>query len=491
LYTNIVSQLNFSPQAASQLVYYARRLGHEGITRRFSFIAMALVVAFQFAAILVPPASSNAASSSDVIFGGLDQKAPVKDLLRIYDQNHDSAGHTGYQQLFDRFHITRAELAAAHKDTISFANKSIFYLGRNRHDSADQKIVVAGETYYLRHPYAADDSKHTVLAGRRADGTYFSIDIDCGNIIIKEFFAAPPPPPVPVAAFACTNLTISRVKDLNYALTATSSTKNTAVTAYLFDFGDTQTASLPSTAASIATTHAFAKAGTYTVRVRVQTSAGTSNYAAICTVPLKVDKTTPPPVPVPPAPPVVAGESKLVQAKSAMNTTQGKDATGDKITYTLITQNTGTATAPAYVVTEELNDILEYANITDLGGGILNQSDGNLTWAARDLAAGSTVTNRFTVTVKDPIPDTAVSSSDPYSFDLRMDNTYGNTLQIPLAKTLPKTIEAANASLPATGPGLSSLVTLTLFFLITYFYARNRQLAREVRILRVDHNQGV
>lgn len=199
---------------------------------------------------------------------------------------------------------------------------------------------------------------------------------------------------------------------------------------------------------------------------------------------------TPRPTPTP-TPPII---TSIQLAKSAVNTTQGVDATttkanaNDVIRYTLATKNAGNAPSRDYIVTEHIEDILEYADVTNLGGATL--TNGVLTWPAATIAAGATLTYNFETTLKTPIPETPVSTSDPQSFDLCMDNVYGNLVRVCTIAPPAKQIEAATQSLPQTGAGTTILAVLAFAGLIIYFYLRNRQLITEIKILRHDYNGG-
>jgi uncharacterized repeat protein (TIGR01451 family) len=156
---------------------------------------------------------------------------------------------------------------------------------------------------------------------------------------------------------------------------------------------------------------------------------------------------------------------------------------GDRVQYSLTTTNTGQATQLDYIVTEHLADVLEYANIIDLGGGSLQNNI--LTWPAQSIAAGASVTRTFTVQVKDPVPTTAPSTSDPRSFDRQMDNVYGNKISIKVAPTPAAQVITLVRSLPQTGN--TGLVGISLFTALSlYFFFRNRQLLHEVKLLRGD-----
>lgn len=154
---------------------------------------------------------------------------------------------------------------------------------------------------------------------------------------------------------------------------------------------------------------------------------------------------------------------------------------GDTINYILKSRNSGGSTENDFVVYEQVDDILEYADVVDKGGATLN--GGSLTWPKTNISADTEYIVSFKIKIKSPIATTPRSSSDPESFDLRMDNVYGNVISIKLPPAPEKVIELASADLPETGPA-ESLMVFAFFALVLYFYNRNRQLLKEVKILR-------
>jgi len=120
---------------------------------------------------------------------------------------------------------------------------------------------------------------------------------------------------------------------------------------------------------------------------------------------------------------------EIKPSKSAINLTQGKDATktvsypGDIIEYELKTQNTGNRDETAYIVADDISDILLYANITDLKGARL---EGNrIIYPEQEIKAGQEIINKFTVTIK-PFNEW------PPGGDYQMSNVYGNEIIVPV-----------------------------------------------------------
>ncbi len=499
MFKQIVSKLSLSPSAVSELAFYARRLKQEKITRTFSAIAAALVIGLQFLTITAPPTASNAASPSDLIHGGIVSK---DDLLNHYDAPGD------LKAIYNYFGISRADLAstATKEVTINTRDKSLQSLSRVAHSASDGTMIISGVTYYYRPMYKADTganiaggSDYKVLQGySTATHSYFAVMFVCGNIVFKTIPKPPatptptpkptpkPTPPPVTDKLACTGLDATPdrgIAPLKVAFSGTGSVTGQTITSYIFDFGDNNGATL----ATGVTSHTYAAAGVYTATLRVKGSKGTTTaITPICTATLTV---TPPP-------------AAFTKSKTALNLTQNIDATtgpahaGDSIRYSLVTKNIGGVTAP-YAVVEHVSDILEYADITDATGATL--SDGILTWPAVAIAAGKSLVTTFTITVgkvdasgQRIIPATPVGVSDKYSFDLRMDNVYGDsTVQVSITPPPAKQIETISKQMPDTGAASSTIIVLLFTGLALFFFFRNRQLLTEIKVLRNEYHGGV
>ncbi len=184
----------------------------------------------------------------------------------------------------------------------------------------------------------------------------------------------------------------------------------------------------------------------------------------------------------------------LILRKQARNVTQDIDdannttaAGGDVIVYTLSVKNTGTADVDDFVIEENISDILQYADTQDLNGARRDNDTGIIKWSAADIDAGRTITREFRVKIKNPIPQTPVSVSDPSTFDLTLTNVYGNTVIIKLPGSIVKTTEKVATTLPNTGPGTSLFIGFMFTVIVGYFFSRSRLLARELAIVKHDY----
>ena len=193
-----------------------------------------------------------------------------------------------------------------------------------------------------------------------------------------------------------------------------------------------------------------------------------------------------------PKPPV----TKIVQSKAAINVSQNSvDATtvtaraGDQISYTISVENTGTATSTV-AFEEHLQDVLEYAALSDDGGGTFNPATKILSWPNVTLTPTQKQSRTFTIRILSTVPATAQGASDPTSYDCRMINVFGNSVTINVDCTPPKVIEKVVTQLPHTGPTENMIFAGVVLAVVTYFYARTRQVNKEVRLIRRDLNAG-
>lgn len=192
----------------------------------------------------------------------------------------------------------------------------------------------------------------------------------------------------------------------------------------------------------------------------------------------------------------VVEEVKIMQSKTATNITQGSvDATtvpaheSDQIKYTVTTKNEGNTTKTVSL-TDNLADVLEYSTLIDTGGGTLDAKTNVLTWPDVKLAAGASAIRVFAIHVLDTIPATAQGTSDPTSFNCNMTNVFGNAISINVVCPTPKIVEKVVTQLPHTGPTENLIFGGVVLAVVTYFYARSRQVGTEVKLIRRHVNVG-
>ncbi len=395
---------------------------------------------------------------------------------------------------------------------------------------------------------SSSSSSYKVLKMQNKHGQTIMIMFDCANIITIGKYSPPPPPPAPVAPPTKPNPQINKttIPGLPQASTNVRPGDNIGYRMYFNNAGDGAATylfvedSIPGHTTFVsqgtggASRHGFinsvypghgkephvfwvynnfpARASGYYVEFTVKVNANAPNGQRICNTAFIRSVQTPQtpsnqichtvkfnaPVPTvtPPAPPAVTVNTptppNLVLNKKARNVSRNiADANntmargGETIQYILSVKNTGSSTAKGFVIEETLGDVLEYADIVDLGGGAIDDKK-IVRWKPVDIKAGETVQRNLLVTIKDPIPETPVSSSHPGSFDLIMTNVYGDTVNIKLPASTLKTAEQAVTTLPNTGPGESLAAIVVIATMASYFFARSRLVAKELDIVRTE-----
>jgi uncharacterized repeat protein (TIGR01451 family) len=489
MFKKLVTNLPFNPSLISQVSFYAQRLHREAAVRRAGFVMIALAMMLQMFAVISPPQSSVQASpNTDLINGGFNSKQEAVNHCRNNTQN--------YKNIMENFGISCADISDAAQVSIAPRDHDgkLYSMGRLAFGvKGETPIRVPGVgTLYVRHFWSLNkEPSYKALKLKNRQGKVFYILFNCGNLVSIGIPEPVPPEDVcPNKPKVQTNKEDCDVCD--------------NIPGIQLEEKDCDVC--PN------------KAGTQTnqkscdvcpnkpgVQTKYRECDECPNIDGVQTDDKKCDVC-----------PSIDGEqsdesqcvsceeaqtdedltSCLDFSKTAKNTTQNlSDANNtvakenDVIEYTLKTTNSGKIDIKNYVVNESIGDVLDYADVVDLHGGVKGEY-GMVSWPATTIKAGETITNQVTIKVKASIPNTPASSSDPQHFDMIMTNVYGNSVQIKLPKTVTKQIELATThSLPNTGPGTSLAVGFGLAFIIAYFFSRARLMAKELDIIKGDFSQ--
>ncbi len=591
MFKKIVSNLPFSPSLMSELGFYATRLKKEETTRRIGLILTAIALVIQSFAVFSPPESTNAASSSDLIYGGVHTKSQ---LMSAWDNNTQ-----GYRDLLEHIGVTRENLANVREGEINTRTNgedngwlSWGRISRGGSQWNETEMNVGSQTIYIVSLAAFDTgsnrygggSYYPSFIGTTSSGEQFVISKACANISMKtrpkkdkqikvcdlksrqivtiresEFnsskyskdrtdceekpievcdigeqkmvtiderdfdsrkYSKNPadcqPKPTPVAT--CSSLTVTKISRTEVELKASANTANGAsIKSYTYIIKDKDGKEvLRKVVTSVATTdslkYTLEKDGAYTVEVIVGTSLG-DKTAQACQSSFTVEPIAR--CPLNSALPINDPEcqpcpgdatlwvkdeqcaAKIVRSKTAENLTLNQDATresaraSDRIEYTITIKNEGTDTAEYSDMSDNIKDVLEYANLYDRGGGTLNEQTKDLSWGTISLAPGEQQERTYVVQLASTISPRPQGSSDPTSYDCRMVNTFGTTIEVQVDCPAPKVIEqVVVAELPRTGPTANLLVGGIVLAIVTFLYFRSRQLNQEVRLIRREMTAG-
>lgn len=439
MFKKLISNLPFNPSLIGQVSFYAKRLRKESTMRRTGLILLSLALAVQVFAVTSPPQPTLARSNNDLIVGGFTTKDEGVGYCKQNTRN--------YKTILAYYGISCEDMAKASTTTIKSTdhNKRLYSMGHIAYGKAGEtpvNIPGAG-TLYLRYLWSWDShgaSSYKALKGTTASGQAFYILYDCGNLT----FIGLPTPPKRCAWNA--ELPADDVKCIEPCpvLSKTSLPKNSAKCfvpcKYDSSISESSSACKPCEESQ------------------------TKTDLTAC---LEFSKSA----------------SNVTQKITSANGTTAKP--GDTIQYTLRTHNKGKTTIKQYSVNENISDILDYADIVSLNGGTKND-DHIVTWPAKDIGAGESLIQTFTVRIKNPLPNTPVSSSDPGHYDNTMTNVYGNTITIKLPPSVIKTTEVVTTTLPNTGPGASLAIAFSITALAAYLFARTRLMTKELDIVRSD-----
>ncbi len=434
MFKKLLSNLPFNPSLIQQISFYAKRVKGERSIRKTGLIFVVLAMLVQVFAVISPPEPTLAESANDIIRGGFSSRDQAVNYCRNNTQD--------FADILAYYKITCDTVATATTKTIKSTdqNNQLDSMGRTPQGPTNARtgkptdeysVPINGTQYYMRNLWSWDDgpdSTYQVLEMQNADGTTIMIMFSCGNIVTIGQYTPPPPPEPPKDV--CPNIP-----------------------------------------------------GTQTTEEECDVC---PNVPGIQTNPDQC-------YPCPKAQKDQAVTACLEMNKTAANQTQniananGTTAQpGDTIVYTLSAKNTGTQTVKDFIMDENLADVLEYADIVDTDGANL-VSDTTLVWSKEDIKPETTMQKTITVKIKNPLPNTPASASDPDSYDLHMNNVfYGNSVSIQLPPSISKSTEMIVQTLPNTGPGATLALAFGITAVVGYFFARSRLIAKELDIVKEE-----
>lgn len=453
MFEKLLSVLPYNPSLVHQMSFYSARMREEAAIRRIGMIFILLAFLVQFFAVISPPKPTYAEDTNNMSNNPI-ASASRGEQVCLTNQRH-------YREIIEYYGLTCADIGNATSLTIHSTGQMYYSIGHNPYGdpnrttgktSNEGRVHINDFDAYYRLLRSWDTGgasayEDTLRVRSAKTNEVFYILKNCGNLVSvhpPKRYIPPTPPPAPK----------------------------------------------PTPAPTPKPTPAPTPTPTPTPVTPV--------------VPTPVPPVVPPtpPKPTPPKPePCIYGKtckpcdkstnnedtlSCVSISKRAANVTQNiADANntmakaGDVVLYTLYAQNNGKASVTGYKFKENMNDVLQYSNITNYYGGIVD-SDNIVNWPKVNIASGAIGTVQIAVKVKDPIPTTPLNPGNPDGFNLVMTNVYGNAINVKLPSPPVKTIETTTTQkLPNTGPGESLAAAAIIVMVSAYFYSRSRLLAHE------------
>lgn len=467
-----LAKLPYNPNLVQQFAFYAKRLHQEKAVRRIGLFFVLLAFFVQFFAFISPPQATMARSNNDLIDGGISGKTDAT----TYCKNNTAS----YGTILSYYGISCSDISAA--TTVSLkstaANGQLYSMGRLPYGlKGETPVNISGKTYYWRYLDAWDSgpySTYTALQGKSSvTGKTFYILFNCGNLVFVGLPAPPARCQWDSSIYASSSACVPPKCALDKSLPADS--PNCKACPYNSGILKNNAACVQCPYPGLGT---ITKGDAKCIPPCPYNSAITTADAACkpCSAAQTQDDKT----------------ACLELSKSAKNDTQNiADANGttanagDTITYTLYVKNDGKATVPKFVIQENLSDVLDYADVVDLHGGTLSDTQ-IVSYPAQDIKAGETATEQITVKIKNPIPTTPASTSDPGHYDNTLTNVYGNTVNIKLPPNVVQTTSQLTTTLPNTGPGTSVFIGFIITAFVGFLFARTRLLSKETDLALRD-----
>jgi uncharacterized repeat protein (TIGR01451 family) len=439
MFKKLLSNLPFNPSLIGQVSFYAKRLHREEVLRRTGLVLVVLAMLVQVFAVASPAEPTLAESPNDILRGGFTTREQAVNYCRTNTQD--------FANILAYYKVTCEALATASTVTIKSTDhdRQLDSLGRvaqgptitrTGKPTDEYSVTINGTQYFMKNLWAWDSgaySSYKVLVVRNSKGDTIKIMYTCGNIITIGKYTPPPPPPPPKQP--------PETPDLCPKIPGKQTSKQECDVC----------PNVPGEQSHKSECYPCPKAKT-------------DNAVTAC---LGLTKTA------------------SNQTQKIANANDTLAAGGDVIVYTLSVKNEGNQEVKAFVVEENVSDIIEYADLVDIGGGDIDVNN-VIRWPKTDIAAGATLQKKITIKVKDPVPQTPAADPPSGSFDLVMANVYGDTIKIKLPPSVAKTTEVLATSLPNTGPGTTLAVAFAIITFAGYFLARSRLMAKELDIVRTD-----
>lgn len=464
MFKKFISNLPFNPSLLNQFNFYFNRLKKEELSRRLGLIFTALAIFVQSLALISPPQPINASSGGNFIEGGIKGNN-TSDLLAIYDKN------TYYfKDIMDNFGISRQDLSKT-THTVFTANSRIVWGNKAKYSYADgerahqiynkdnQPVI----TVYSR-PFSLSGSSSRKWYGfvGKANFGWFAIKQDCGNLVTETIPSPvprtqptptpkPTPTPTPKPTPKPITIPVPIIKPVPIPVPVPKPTPTPTPK-------PTEPTKLCLLNPNLTETDPRCKPCEGNETIWAEDTSCRPNI-------LKNKKST----------------------NDSQNFTEGSSVvanSGDIISYTLLLTNTGLTTQTDIKIEDDLADVLEYATLIDMGGGIFNKETKILSWPSVNLSPGQSQTRKYSIKIMDNITSTGLGHGNENSFDCSITNTFGNSAIIKLACPVIKQVEQIVTELPVTGPSGNITFAAVLFGIITFLYFRAKQQTKELQLVK-------
>lgn len=438
MFKKLLGNLPFSPSLIGQVALYAKQLKFEMRLRKWALLCLTLATLLQLFVALSPVEPSLAESGNDILRGGFSSQEQASEQCRSNSQQF---------ALVLAYHgvscdaLTGSSVAWIQSTDYS---KSLLVLGRHSYGpvvlrtgkpTGEFPVPIGDTTYFARNLWAWDSgspARHKVLEVKNVFGGTVMILLNSGNVVTLGRYSQP-------AGYDMASvLSSSSSLDKCIAIPGTQYSQ--------LGCGD---------CLNVLTINSLPECGcSESHRKSVEKSCFTTHQTV---------------------------RNQTQDIKDAHGTTVKPS---DVLAYTLRITNNQDTPVRNMILEDNFSDVLQYADIITVRQG-KESKNGSVQWRNINIAAGGSKSLEVVVKVKDPIPLTPVSSSDPGAFDLTLSNTfYGTSTSVVLPASIVKKVEMFVNWLPRlnseTGVGLA----VGLSILASFFWLRTRLLFKELSLVK-------
>ncbi|HEX5456584.1 MAG TPA: hypothetical protein VFW77_04435 [Candidatus Saccharimonadales bacterium] len=521
----LISSLSFNPSLVEELSLYGKKLRREQPIRLIGFVIIILSLLLQLIAANMSSEKSLNASDNDIISGGITTKS---EILSAWDNPGTQAA-----EIYGKFGVTRKDIADIPGNRPNARIKSeasnFWIAGRSSltgySNSEQQEIAIstAGPTIFLRPLRAWDTDGRTsvyeaFMGHNSTTGEAFWISASGGNYI-QNGPGRLPPPKLQVSNTIVGNTGIVKPGGLiNFSVEYRNRQQNSlAEDVKIIDNLPLEKIDIISPGnLSVGTNNNMVKSlgglrytdyghifnitvrakdnlrdGTRicdTVRLTSSNAGGVSSGPACIEISRTIKASLMTSAPRDIMPPGLREQvSNITQGLSGQETLQSEVHAGDILEYTLATYNYSNRSITSYNVKDFIGDVTDYANLDTsflaTQGGTYDKQSKEVVWPNRQIKPGQSLTNRFRVIVKNPLPSTNKPSTASTNFDCKISNEYGNELTMSVRCPAAKSLE----TFPNTTSGSAILITSAIAIFSGYFLVRNSLLSKELSILRKNY----
>lgn len=166
---------------------------------------------------------------------------------------------------------------------------------------------------------------------------------------------------------------------------------------------------------------------------------------------------------------------------SATNAESGVLKPSQEIIFRLSATNYG-AEVRTLVPSNDISDILEYANITNTSGGTIRGDA--IVWPEVTLLPGETYETFFGATMLNRAPTLGRSSTDENSYDCQISNIFGNRIDLSIECPNIKNVDIITTSFPNIDVFSTTIVLTSLLFAVSLSAYRTNILLKQLSFIR-------